>query len=152
MGDGGGYAIGLQSLLHATFRNNPISVFVLNNTGYSMTGGQMAPTSIPGEITTTSPAGKDPKTSGRAFHGPELIKQLSDDKSYIARASVSNPILLQKMIKKTLENQIKNNSFSFLEVLVPCPTNWKTTAKESFEFLSKLENEFPIGEMTRNEK
>ena len=152
MGDGGGYAIGLQSLLHAAFRNNPISVFVLNNTGYSMTGGQMAPTSIPGEITTTSPGGKDPKNSGKAFHGPELIKQISDNSAYIARASVSNPIMLQKMIKKTLENQIKNNSFSFLEVLTPCPTNWKTTASESFNFLSKMEKEFPIGEMTKNEK
>jgi 2-oxoglutarate ferredoxin oxidoreductase subunit beta len=60
--------------------------------------------------------------------------------------------MLQKMIKKTLENQIKNNSFSFLEVLTPCPTNWKTTASESFNFLSKMEKEFPIGEMTKNEK
>lgn len=152
MGDGGGYAIGLQSLLHAAFRNNPISVFVLNNTEYSMTGGQMAPTSIPGEITTTSPGGKDPKNSVRAFHGPELIKQISDNSAYIARASVSNPIMLQKMIKKTLENQIKNNSFSFLEVLTTCPTNWKTTASESFNFLFKMEKEFPIGEMTKNGK
>jgi 2-oxoglutarate/2-oxoacid ferredoxin oxidoreductase subunit beta len=152
MGDGGGYAIGLQSLLHAAFRNNPISVFLLNNTGYSMTGGQMAPTSIPGEITTTSPEGKDPKTSGKAFHGPELIRQISDNKAYIGRASASNPILLQKMIKKALENQIKNSSFSFLEILTPCPTNWKTNAKESFKFLSVLEKEFPIGEVIKNEK
>lgn len=150
MGDGGGYAIGLQSLIHAAFRNNPISVFLLNNTEYSMTGGQAAPTSIPGEKTTTTPDGKKIAESGDAFHGPELLRQIANKNAYIGRASVSNPIMLAKMIEKSLETQIKSSSFSFLEILSICPTNWKTNAKESFNFLNKLEQEYPIGEVIKN--
>lgn len=152
MGDGGAYAIGLQSLLHAAFRNNPILAIVINNTEYSMTGGQMAPTTIPKEITTTSPLGKDEDVFGPAFHGPELVRQIANPKAYVARASVSNPTLLDTIIIKAIKNQIDNDSFSMVEILSICPTNWKMNAAESFNFLSKLEKIYPIGEMTRSSK
>ncbi len=151
MGDGGAYAIGLQSLIHAAFRNNPISAFVLNNTEYSMTGGQMAPTTIPNEITTTSPAGKNKDIFGAAFLGPELIKNLSNKNSFIARSSVSNIVLLDQMIEKTIKSQCDDN-FSMLEVLSLCPTNWKKDAKESFDFLTQMEKVYRIGEIKINEK
>lgn len=148
MGDGGAYAIGLQSLIHAAFRNNPITAFVLNNTEYSMTGGQMAPTTLPTEVTTTSPEGKEEKMFGPAFHGPELIHQIANPDAYIARASVSNPTMLETIIKKAILAQ-KNGNFALVEVLSICPTNWKTDALESFEFLNKMEKIYPIGEIIK---
>lgn len=151
MGDGGAYAIGLQSLLHAAFRNNPITVFVMNNTQYSMTGGQMAPTTLSKETTTTSPEGKDEKEFGPPFHGPELVRNIANEKAYIARASVSNPILLQTIIKKAISAQASGN-FSLVEVLSICPTNWKTKAKGSFEFLTKMEKIYPVGEIINSSR
>jgi len=151
MGDGGAYAIGLQSLLHAAFRNNPILAIVINNTEYSMTGGQMAPTTIPSEVTSTSPIGKNASCFGPAFHGPELVRQIANPNAYIARGSVSNPTILEKMISKAIKNQIDGN-FSMIEILSICPTNWKTDAKGSFEFLSKLENIYSLGEIIKNDR
>ncbi len=149
MGDGGAYAIGLQSLLHAAFRNDPILAIVINNTEYSMTGGQMAPTTVPNEVTTTSPLGKNASIFGPAFHGPELVRQIANSKAFIARASVGNPTLMDSIITKAIENQQKNNSFSMVEILSICPTNWKTDAAESFEFLAKLEKIYPVGEVKK---
>jgi len=151
MGDGGAYAIGLQSLIHSAFRNNPITAIVVNNTEYSMTGGQMAPTTFPKEITTTSPDGKDQKLFGGAFHGPELIRQIANRQSYIARASVSNPVQLETILKRAIANQLAGN-FSFVEVLSICPTNWKTDAFGSFEFLAKMEKIYPVGEIIKDGK
>ena len=152
MGDGGAYAIGLQSLIHAAFRNNPITAIVINNTEYSMTGGQMAPTTLPKEITTSSPAGKDEKLFGGAFHGPELLRQVARSDAYIARASVSNPTMLERILSRAIKSQVEKNNFSFIEILSICPTNWKTNARESFEFLTKMEKIYPIGEMTKSSR
>lgn len=146
MGDGGGYAIGLQSVLHAAFRNNPVTVILVNNGNYAMTGGQMAPTTRPGEIATTCPQGK-PAEYGEGFKGPELIRNIASDKAFITRVSVSKPIVLKNALKKAIENQIKNNSFSFVEVLSICPTNWKMNAKQCFSRLSEMEDYFPVGEV-----
>lgn len=146
MGDGGGYAIGLQSLLHAAFRNDPITVILVNNENYAMTGGQMAPTTEAGMITTTTPEGK-PIKFGPGFRGPELVKTIAAKNAYVARASVSKPLVLRSMIKKSLENQIKNNAFSFIEVLSICPTNWKTNAKQCFDKLTEMESYYKVGEV-----
>lgn len=143
-GDGGGYAIGLQSLIHAAFRNDPITVILVNNGNYAMTGGQVAPTTMPGVITATTPEGKPEHLSG--FQGPELLSILCAKTAYIARSSVSKPILLRNILKKSIQNQIKNNSFSFVEVLSICPTNWKMNAKESFARLALMEQYFPVKE------
>ena len=149
MGDGGAYAIGLQSLLHAAFRNDPIIAIVINNTEYSMTGGQMAPTSIPDEITSTSPLGKNASIFGPAFHGPELVRNIANSAAFIARASVSNPTMIETVIAKAIKNHLAGN-FSMIEILSICPTNWKMNAAESFEFLAKLEKIYPLGEIIKN--
>ena len=152
MGDGGGYAIGLQSMIHACFRNDPITAILINNENYAMTGGQVAPTTEPCVITTTTPEGKDEKELGPGFHGPELLKNVANPKAYIARASVSKPLLLRNILKKAIENQVKNNSFSFVEVLSICPTNWKADAKQSFERLSTMEKYYSTGELVGGAK
>lgn len=150
MGDGGGYAIGLQSVLHAAFRNNPVTIILVNNGNYAMTGGQMAPTTRPGEIATTCPDGK-PVEYGDGFKGPELIRNIANNKAYIARTSVSKPLVLKNVLKKALENQIKNNAFSFVEVLSICPINWKMNAKQCFFRLSEMEDYYPLGEISGKE-
>lgn len=146
MGDGGGYAIGLQSLLHAAFRNNPITVILINNENYAMTGGQMAPTTEDKIITTTSPKGKQIEF-GPGFKGPELVRNIASKNAFVARASVSQPDGLRNMVKKAISNQVENESFSFLEVLSICPVNWKTCAAESFSRLSDMEKYYPMGEI-----
>ena len=146
MGDGGGYAIGLQSLLHAAFRNNPITVILINNENYAMTGGQMAPTTETKVVTTTSPDGKKIEF-GPGFKGPELVRNIANKNAYISRGSISKPEVLKSIITKALENQIKNDSFSFVEILSICPTNWKTSAAESFKRLSEMEKYYQSGEI-----
>ena len=144
VGDGGAYAIGLQSLMTAAYRNDPITVIVVNNTLYGMTGGQQAPTTLENEITTTTPEGK----RNKPFLGPEAIKKIANEKSYIARSIVSDPIKLQETIKNAINNQIIKKSFSFVEVLSMCPVNWKKDAKESLSFLeNNMKKEFNIGEL-----
>jgi len=145
-GDGGAYAIGLQSLVHAAFRNNPVTVIVVNNENYAMTGGQLSPTTETGIKTTTSPSGKDLKF-GPGFKGPELLHQIANEKSFIARGSISNPVQLKNLLIKAIKNQTDNNSFSFIEILSICPTNWKTDAEQSFERLKEMEKYYPIGEI-----
>jgi 2-oxoglutarate ferredoxin oxidoreductase subunit beta len=145
-GDGGAYAIGLQSILHAAYRNDPVTVIVVNNENYAMTGGQMSPETMPGTVTSTTPLGK-PENLGSGLMGPELIKNVASKNAFIARTSISNPILLQTMIKKAINTQIEKKSFSFVEILSICPTNWKTNAKTSFDILFDMEKHYPIGEL-----
>lgn len=149
MGDGGAYAIGLQSLIHANFRNDAIVAIVVNNTNYAMTGGQMAPTTLPGEITTTSASGKNELLYGDHLLGPELLLAVGNKKAYIERLSISNPRKIEKAIISAIKNSEKGN-FSFIEILSICPTNWKTNAKDSFEFLKVMESKFPLGEITKS--
>lgn len=148
VGDGGGYAIGLQSLLHAAYRNNPVTIFLINNENYAMTGGQMAPTTEVGATTSTTPLGK-PAEFGSGFHGPELVRQIADDKAFISRVSISNPESIRSATKKAILNQRDNNSFSFVEILSICPTNWKTDAASSFEKLKSIETFYKQGELTK---
>lgn len=143
MGDGGGYALGLQSLLHAAFRDDPIVAILVNNTNFAMTGGQMAPTTFPGEITTTSTSGKRATGFGEYMDGPKLVSTLSHKNALVERVSVSNPRKIILAMKKAIETS-KNGHFSFIEILSLCPTNWKTDAIDSFEFLKELEDRFPI--------
>jgi 2-oxoglutarate/2-oxoacid ferredoxin oxidoreductase subunit beta len=144
-GDGGAYAIGLQSLIHASLRQENITVITVNNTLYGMTGGQSAPTTLKGEVTTSSPGGNF--TLEKPFLGPEVLAQTANGTPYIARGTISQPLILKKYIKKALEHQISGKGFSFVEALSVCPTNWKTDAKKSFEFLSEMEKNFKVGEI-----
>jgi 2-oxoglutarate ferredoxin oxidoreductase subunit beta len=144
MGDGGGYAIGLHHLIHAAKRNEPITVILVNNTLFGMTGGQSAPTTLVGEITETTPDGKFVEGP---FWGPELISKVADKNAYIARTSVDNLSQLKNTIKKAVLNQIENNAFSFVEILSYCPTNWKTNARETFDFMDQIKKSYELGEM-----
>jgi 2-oxoglutarate ferredoxin oxidoreductase subunit beta len=151
MGDGGAYAIGLQSLIHAAYRNDPIVAVVINNTNYAMTGGQMAPTTFPGEITSTSIFGKRKHGFGNHFLGPEMVSLAADKNSYIARVSVSNPRRIKDALKKAFSTA-ENGNFAFIEVLSICPTNWKTNAHDSFEFLKTIEAKFPLKEFIKTKE
>lgn len=146
VGDGGGYAIGLQSLLHAAYRNNPVTIFLINNENYAMTGGQMAPTTEVGCVTSTSVSGKSAEF-GPGLHGPELVRQIAAPSAYVSRVSISNPEMLKNTVKKAILNQIDNNTFSFVEILSICPTNWKTNAHDSFERLKQHESFYRVSEI-----
>ncbi len=141
-GDGGLYSIGLQSLLHAAHRNEPITIIGVNNTLYGMTGGQAAPTTMPGEVTDTTPGGEF--TNEKPIFGPELVKEVAHEHAYLARATVLNLPGLKMMMKKAIEAQIKGN-FALVEVISMCPTNWKTNAAETIEFARKMSETFKTG-------
>ncbi len=142
MGDGGGYAIGSQHLVNSATRNENITVILVNNTNYGMTGGQMAPTTLPGQKTETSPYGRDVKDAGNPTLGPEMVSAIVQEGAYVARGSMSNLRQLKKFIKKALENQIEGKGFSFVEALATCPTNWRTNAQATWEFVEKDMGEF----------
>lgn len=140
MGDGGGYAIGSQHLVNAAARNERITAILVNNCNYAMTGGQMAPTTLPGMKTETTPYGRDIIEHGYPTQGPEMVAAITREGAYVARGTVANIKQLKGFIKKALENQMAGNGFSFVEALATCPTNWRTNAKDTWAF---VENEMP---------
>lgn len=146
MGDGAAWGIGLQNTIHAAYRNNPVTVIVINNENFAMTGGQASYTTLPGTITPTSPVGK-PADLGSGFKGPELIRNVAHKDAFIARTTVTNPIHLLTTLKKAIMTQKENNNFALVEVLSICPTNWKTGAKASLDLASEMEKVYPIGEV-----
>ncbi|MCR3921023.1 MAG: thiamine pyrophosphate-dependent enzyme [Firmicutes bacterium] len=154
MGDGGGYAIGSQHLVNSAFRNERILAIVINNCNYGMTGGQMAPTTLPGQKTETSPYGRDAETTGSPTLGPEMVAAIASPGAYVARGSIANIKQLKRFMKKAVENQIAGNGFSFLEVLSSCPTNWRTNAKQTWAFVEdEMSKYFKTGELrTPDEK
>jgi len=148
MGDGGGYSIGSQHLLNSAVRNEKVTLILVNNTNYGMTGGQMAPTTLPGQKTETTPYGRDPMVTGYPTMGPEFIAELTPDTAYVARATVSKYKQLKKYLKNAVRNQMEGNGFSFVEVLSTCPTNWRTNAQQTWNFLEdEMEKYFPVGEL-----
>ncbi len=147
MGDGGGYAIGAQHLVNACVRNERITVLLANNTNYAMTGGQMAPTSLIGQKTETSPYGRDLAKQGSPMKGPEMVAAITGPGAYSARATVAKYKQMKSYIKKAVLNQMEGRGFSFVECLSACPTNWKTNAKQTWAFLEEqMGAEFPVGE------
>ncbi|NLW06453.1 MAG: 2-oxoglutarate synthase [Clostridia bacterium] len=148
MGDGGAYAIGAQHLVSSVSRNDPVTIIVANNTQYAMTGGQMAPTTLPGQKTETSPYGRDVELTGRPMLGPELVATIAPSGAYVARGTVANVVQLKNFIQKGLSNQLKGRGISFIEVLSACPTNWHTNAAETWHFIEKeMSKFFPVGEL-----
>ncbi len=140
-GDGGAYAIGMQGLFWAALRNDQVTVIVVNNTIYAMTGGQLAPTTMPGQKTDTSPSGNEQAT----VMGPELVRSLNA-KAFVARAAVNDVAGLQSALRKAFEAQ-KAGNFSLVEVLSFCPTNWRTKGAETNEFLENMKKVFKLGEL-----
>src|SRR3989339_1168988 len=118
MGDGGGLAIGAQHLVNAAVRNEKMLVVLVNNTNYGMTGGQMAPTTLPGQKTETTPYGRDIEVTGKPAKGAEMVAAIVDtDKAYVTRATCSNLRSLKTTFKKALTNVAEGRGFSFVEVL-----------------------------------
>jgi 2-oxoglutarate ferredoxin oxidoreductase subunit beta len=148
MGDGGGYAIGSQHLVNAATRDDKITVILVNNTVYAMTGGQMAPTTMPGQKTETTPYGRDVEQAGYPMMGPEMVAAITQEGAYVARGSVAKFRKLKEYIRKALENQLANRGFSFVEALSTCPTNWRTNAEKTWEFVEKkMTEQYPLGEL-----
>jgi 2-oxoglutarate ferredoxin oxidoreductase subunit beta len=147
-GDGDLASIGLAEILHAANRGELITVIFVNNTIYGMTGGQMAPTTLPGQWSTTSPEGRSTDDQGYPFRMAEMIASL-DGVHYAARVSVHTPkhvIRARKAIRRAFEVQVKNEGFGFVEILCTCPTNWKMDPLAS---IKRVEDElipyFPLG-------
>lgn len=147
-GDGAAYAIGLAETMSAAIRNSNITMIVINNTVYGMTGGQMAPTTLIGQVTTSSPYGKDVHENGKPVNVVDLIGKL--DIAYLARGTLTTPGEIAKTkeyIKKAFIKQINNEGFSFVEIISPCPTNWGLTPLNSLKRINEeILKVFPIGE------
>ena len=147
-GDGDLASIGAAEIVHAAARGEKITTIFVNNAIYGMTGGQMAPTSLPGQITTTSPYGRDTAHCGFPVKMSEMLSQLNGP-AYIERVSVHDVphvIAAKKAIKKAFEAQIEGKGFSMIEVLSTCPTNWGLTPQEALKWLEEnMIPQFPLG-------
>ncbi|HZW83195.1 MAG TPA: thiamine pyrophosphate-dependent enzyme [Candidatus Deferrimicrobium sp.] len=148
MGDGGGYAIGSQHLVNAAARGEKVTAILVNNCNYGMTGGQMAPTTLPGMKTETSPYGRDVEDTGYPTQGPEMVAAITREGSYVARGTIAKLPQLKNMLKKALETQMNGTGFSFVEALSSCPTNWSTNAKDTWNFVeNEMTKFFKVGEL-----
>lgn len=147
-GDGDLAAIGMAETIHAATRGENITVIFVNNAIYGMTGGQMAPTSLPGQKTQTTPYGRDTKVAGYPIRVCELLSTL-DGVTLAQRVtvdSVKNIRIAKKAIKKAFENQVNNRGFSIVEVVSTCPTNWGLTPGEALEWLREnMLPYYPLG-------
>ena len=147
-GDGDLAAIGMAETVHAATRGENITVIFINNAIYGMTGGQMAPTSLPGQITQTSPYGRDTATAGHPIRVCELLSTLSGTAlaQRVTVDSVKNVNIAKKAIKKAFQNQIDKKGYSIIEVVSTCPTNWGLTPEESMNWLRENMLEYyPLG-------
>ena len=147
-GDGDLASIGTAETVHAAARNENITVIFINNAIYGMTGGQMAPTSLPGQITQTSPYGRDVNHCGYPVRICEMLATL-DGPEYLERVavnSVKNVRAAKKAIKKAFQNQVDGKGFSLVEVLSTCPTNWGMTPVKALEWIDeKMIPYYPLG-------
>jgi 2-oxoisovalerate ferredoxin oxidoreductase beta subunit len=154
-GDGDLAAIGSAEILHTANRGENVTVMFVNNAIYGMTGGQMAPTTLMGTKTTTTPFGRDPYNDGYPLKVSELLSAL-DAPAYIERAALGNPkqiLATKKAIRKGLECQMKGLGFSLVEVLSPCPTIWKMDPVDAQKHvLTVLEQAYPPGVKTDRTK
>ncbi|MFH1191370.1 MAG: thiamine pyrophosphate-dependent enzyme [Candidatus Omnitrophota bacterium] len=147
-GDGDLAAIGTNETIHAANRGENLSVVFINNAVYGMTGGQLAPTTLLGQKTSTSIEGREKKAHGYPLKISEMLALLPGA-CYIERVSLQSPLEVLKAkraIKQALENQINNLGFSLVEILSPCPTYWGLTPKESLDWIRDvMQKEFPLG-------
>ncbi len=147
-GDGDLAAIGTAETVHAAARRENITVIFVNNAIYGMTGGQMAPTTLPGQVTQTSPYGRDVETVGYPVKVCELLQNV-DGAAYLERVAVNNPANVKKAkkaIKKAFQNQIEGKGFSLIEVVSTCPTNWGMTPEKALKWLEdNMLPYYPLG-------
>ena len=147
-GDGDLAAIGTAESFHAANRGELISVIFVNNGVYGMTGGQMAPTTLLGQKTTTSPSGRTSAREGFPVRMCEVLAALQGT-SYLERVTVNTPAAVlktKKAIAKAFHHQLKGTGFSMVEILSPCPTNWKMSALDACRWIDDvMVKEFPLG-------
>ena len=147
-GDGDLGAIGFNNVFQAASRGERFGCIFVNNSLYGMTGGQMAPTTLDGETTTTTPFGRDPALTGHPLHVCEVFAQLKAP-VYIARVSVADTrriMQAKKAIRKVFEIQRDRKGYALLEILAPCPTNFKMDPLKAASFcMNEMEKEFPLG-------
>jgi 2-oxoglutarate ferredoxin oxidoreductase subunit beta len=136
-GDGDLASIGMAEIMHAAGRGENITVVFINNAIYGMTGGQMAPTTLPGMKTTSSPTGRDVEQAGFPIRMSEVISTM-DGAGYVVRRSLHDPKNIRKAkkaIRLAFETQLRGLGFSMVELLSTCPTNWGMTPDESLKFI-----------------
>jgi 2-oxoglutarate ferredoxin oxidoreductase subunit beta len=147
-GDGDLASSGTAEIIHAAARGENFTVVFINNAIYGMTGGQMAPTTLVGQTSSTSPYGRDPKFAGYPIHVSEMLATLKAPR-YIERTSLNNVANLtrtKRAIKKALDLQAKGEGFTMVEVLSPCPTNWGVNPDEAIDWMeTNLIPEYPLG-------
>ena len=147
-GDGDLAAIGTAETVHSAARNENITVIFVNNAIYGMTGGQMAPTTLPNQVTQTSPYGRDVTVVGYPVKVCEMLSQV-EGASYLERVAVNNVKNIKKAkqaIKHAFQTQIEGKGFSLIEVLSTCPTNWGLSPKESLKWLEEnMQTHYPLG-------
>ena len=147
-GDGDLASIGMAETVHAAARNENITIIFVNNAIYGMTGGQMAPTSLPGQVTQTSPYGRDVNVTGYPVRVCELLSEL-DGAYYLERVAVNNVKNVKKAkaaIEKAFRNQVEGKGFSLIEVVSTCPTNWGLTPQKALEWVDeKMIPYYPLG-------
>ncbi|HHX26059.1 MAG TPA: 2-oxoglutarate oxidoreductase [Firmicutes bacterium] len=151
-GDGDLASIGAAEIVHAATRGEKITVIFVNNAIYGMTGGQMAPTTLPGQRTTTSPRGRDVESAGYPIRVAELLSSLSGV-AYISRVSATSPANVTKAkraVRKAFETQIQGKGFSLVEFLSTCPINWGMSPLEAMKWIDeKMSVYYPLGDFTR---
>lgn len=147
-GDGDLAAIGTCETVHAAARGENITIIFINNAIYGMTGGQMAPTTLPEQVTQTSPYGRDTSCAGFPIRVSEMLATL-DGPTYIERVAVNNIKNIKnakKAIKKAFQNQVEGKGYSFVEVVSTCPTNWGMTPQKALEWVDeKMIPYYPLG-------
>jgi 2-oxoglutarate/2-oxoacid ferredoxin oxidoreductase subunit beta len=152
-GDGDLASIGMGEIIHAAARGENITVIFLNNTNYGMTGGQMAPTTLPGQITTSSPNGRDVESTGMPLRTAELLAAV-DGASYVVRRSLHDAKHIRqakKAIRTAFEVQANGLGFSMVELLSTCPTNWGLHPPAAMKVVSeKMIPYFPLGDYKVN--
>ncbi|MDJ0762612.1 MAG: thiamine pyrophosphate-dependent enzyme [Myxococcota bacterium] len=147
-GDGDLASIGMAEIVHTANRGEKVTAIFVNNAIYGMTGGQMAPTTMPNQRATTCPAGRDVDKAGHPIRVAEMIASLRTP-AYIARVSVHTPgetINAKRVIKQAFEYQVADRCFTFVEVLSTCPTNWGLSPRESEKWLEQnMMPYYPLG-------
>jgi len=148
-GDGDLASIGMAEIMHAAGRGENITVIFINNAIYGMTGGQMAPTTLPGQKTTSSPLGRDVELQGYPLRMAELLAKM-DGAGYVVRRSLHDPANIRKAkraIRIAFEAQVRGLGFSMVELLSTCPTNWGISPVESLKWVEEhMIPVFPLGD------
>lgn len=149
-GDGDLASIGTSEIVHAAHRGEQITTIFVNNAIYGMTGGQMAPTTLVGQRTTTSPAGRDPALAGYPLKMSEMLAQVPGA-AFVERVSVHNPVYVRKTkkaIKRAFEVQLAGEGFGIVEVLSTCPTNWGLEPTKALSWLQEnMIPYYPLGNL-----